>query len=90
MVGRGGTNLPCSHGQAGTRERSKDEELLCPRVDIASSVMQEGLVKDFIAEVIIWNLSKRAGMEKHYQVHQQLEEKLVFLLQSLQNDKDYA
>lgn len=43
---------------------SKNEVLYCPRVDVACFVMQELLVEDFIAEMLIWNLSTRACIEK--------------------------
>lgn len=86
-VPHGGTGVqtfPVTTERLTAQQPSRNEVLLCPQVDGACFVMQELLVEDFIAEVLIWNLSTRAGVEKCCSIQQQLEEKLVLLLLSLQ------
>lgn len=82
--GAGIQTFPVTAERLAPEQPSRNEVLFCPWVDIACFVMQELLVEDFIAEMLIWNVSTRACIEKHCIIQQQLEEKLVVLSLSLQ------
>lgn len=82
--GMGVQTFPVTTERLTAQQPSRNEVLLCPQVDIACFVMQELLVEGFIAEMLIWNLSTRACIEKCCSIQQQLEEKLVLLLLNLQ------